>query len=332
MMNDPTGAALIVVAVGAALFLLVRIARTGVPGLSPSRWVKVGYPPSRIVPEPLGPAGPEDLDLSHGKIDALRQSGFADIGMFGHAGQPGRPLWAGIHRTEGITAVLSVIGQPGECLELSSHYQDGTSFATAVGPLLGWNDPAEGWSIESLQELDTAEAVRRHLENRPRKPLDPDLPSTFAERYAARYARIMDWRNARGGFTEEEIRRLQALTGASTDEADISRIVGAIRLRARVALDATLKERFLERAAGLGRDFSPQSHRLVIVHDGWTRYDIDGAIARFSRGILKGADVVGPDVPARVAMEVLNHRLKSDALELVGRIEAPVEADVYLRP
>jgi hypothetical protein len=70
-----------------------------------------------------------------------------------------------------------------------------------------------------VPESDPASVYERMLVERPEMPIAPDHVDDFVAQYQDRYARIMDWRTLRGGYTEDEIRAISAVSGLRpTDE------------------------------------------------------------------------------------------------------------------
>src|SRR5207245_5284905 len=101
----------------------------------------------------------------------------------------------------------------GDYFEMATHFADGTCFSLANGRLIGLLATPPHWTIRRVSETDPAALYERMLSERPEKPVDPDHVDDFAVRYQDRWARIMDWRNLQGGFSEDEIRAICAANG-----------------------------------------------------------------------------------------------------------------------
>jgi hypothetical protein len=91
-------------------------------------------------------------------------------------------------------------------VDLVSYYEDGSSITYTTSPDTMMDRP-EKKPIHHLDGFGADELLRTFLRERPHKPLRPVSPQQFQENFERAYAEDMDWRIARGGPTEDEIRR-----------------------------------------------------------------------------------------------------------------------------
>ena len=135
----------------------------------------------------------------------LREAQFTEVGTF--LVRPGSlRLAAFCHPRERAFAVVYEHPQAGRWVDLVSYYEDGSSITYTTSPDTMMDRP-EKKPIHHLDGFGADELLRTFLRERPHKPLRPVSPQQFQENFERAYAEDMDWRIARGGPTEDEIRR-----------------------------------------------------------------------------------------------------------------------------
>jgi hypothetical protein len=155
-------------------------------------------------------------------VRVLRESQFVDAGTFIVVPSDLR-LTAFCLPQEAAYAIICEHPQAGLWMELVSYYEDGSSvtFSTLRDTLL---DRPEHKLIRFFEGFGAEELLRTFLRERPRKPLVRILPQPFSEHFERAYAEGMDWRIARGGPTEDEVRRIAERNGQPFTPEVVERI------------------------------------------------------------------------------------------------------------
>jgi hypothetical protein len=190
-----------------------------------------------------------------------------------------------------------------------------------------------------VAETDPAAVFERMLGERPEKPIDPDHVDDFAVRYQDRWARIMDWRNVRGGYTEDEIRAISAAKGLNPTDDMIADCRQRIASRALRGIEAAVEEQFFEHAQLSDAEAEALLPWMVVIHD---RLEFDMLVPIFTRRWLSVYQESMPEKcdlaeevrllgkPAREAFALLNERMPGLRFQLLGRFKKPIEADLYV--
>jgi hypothetical protein len=179
----------------------------------------------------------------------------------------------------------------------------------------------------------------RMLSERPEKPIDPDHVDDFAVRYQDRWARIMDWRNLQGGFSEDEIRALCAANGLNPTDEMIADCRERIASRALRGIEAAVQEQFFARAQLSDAEAEALLPWMVVIHD---RLEFDMLVPIFTHRWLSVYEETMPEPcapaeevrclgkPPREAFAILNERMPGPRFHLAGKFSAPIAADLYV--
>jgi hypothetical protein len=188
-------------------------------------------PPFRIHLAPVEAVEWDAPQIVQGFVDSLTEAHYVDAGTFIVVPSNLR-LTAFCHPQDSAYAIICEIPQVKVWMEFVSYYEDGSSvtYSNSQDTLL---DRPEQKLVRFLEGFGAEELLRTFLRERPRKPLVRVSPQEFSEHFERAYAEGMDWRMARGGPTEEEVRRIAERKGQPySPEA-----VQAIRARWAVAID-----------------------------------------------------------------------------------------------
>jgi len=223
--------------------------------------------------------------------------------------------------------------------EMATHYSDGTSFAFGSSRTYGVLAHPPHWTVRRVPESDLASVYERMLAERPERPIAPDHVDDFVAQYQDRYAHIMDWRNLRGGYTEDEIRAISAALGLSPTDEMVAECRQRVAARALRDLEEPLQEMFFTQAQLSDAEAEALLPWIVVVHD---RLDFDMLVPVFTRRWLSASDTLMPEPcplaeeiralgkPSRAAFALLNERMPGPRFQLIGQVTEPVEADVYV--
>jgi hypothetical protein len=148
----------------------------------------------------------------------------------------------------------------------------------------------------------------------------------------------MDWRNSRGGPTEEEIRRELAATGTAATDEQVAEVRRLQLEQAISNLQLVLGERFLAETTLSAARWEEVEDRLTYIFD-----LLPGAtLAEYAFNVA-GSDEEEPDdfslppdlagLPSREAFARLNERLPAKRrFEKIAEMTEPVPTDVYVAP
>jgi hypothetical protein len=272
------------------------------------------------------------------RVERLRQLGFQDVGRFQIIQSPDTYLWAFVKPPVGVTAVWSKHTGGFTGFEMATHYAR-SSFALVSGPLAALGIDPPGWTIRRVIDTDEAMMHERMLTERPAKPVDGDDVDDFASRFQERWARIQDWRNLRGGYTEDEIRAISAARGLDPTQEMIAEGRKSVAKQALLGVEVILQEQFFSEAELTDREAEAILPWMAIVHD---RLDFDMLVQLFTRRWLSAFGTVIPErcpvaeeiramgKPPREAFSMLNDHMPGQRFQLTGRVTQPVAADVYI--
>jgi hypothetical protein len=147
------------------------------------------------------------------------------------------------------------------------------------------------------------------------------------------YADEMDWRNSRGGVTEEEIRAIAKLSGKPYDENVIQATRRMAEEHAMTQLDEALRERFLKQTSMAASDWEDVRDRVVVIHDRMTPSYFSMMLSNLLEEETFPELDGSPEAAPRKVFAELNSSLADDRkFKKLGSIREPLEADVYASP
>jgi hypothetical protein len=267
-------------------------------------------------------------DAVEAKVAEIRQLGFQDVGQFEDE-EWDRQMCALVHPTDGVTATVGENRVRAVWVEMTTFFEDGTEFILVTGGKARMQPPYI--TVTIIKRASPRALFRRMLSERPQKPMKPDTPSDFAERFEARHARKMDWRNAHC-FSEDDIRKLCRNLGHLLSDDLIQDGMRRMNRFATQSLQISLCSRYLEGAGLSEEERNHLSPRLVAVHD---RLEHEMLRRLFDEADLdpggSAAAVFQPRMP-RQAFAALNQSLLGRKFEFRGVVNTPIDADIYCRP
>jgi hypothetical protein len=271
--------------------------------------------------------------------ERLRALGFREAGRYQILQLPDLYLWAFVKPEAGVTVVLTR-SRAGASFEMATHYRDGTSFAFGSSRTYGVLAHPPQWTLRRVPESDPASVYERMLAERPEMPIAPDHVDDFVAQYQDRYARIMDWRNLRGGYTEDEIRAISAALGLSLTDEMVADCRQRVAARALEDLAEPLQEEFFTQAQLSDAEAEALLPWIVVVYD---RLNFDMLVRAFAGRWLSAFDRLMPEPcpmaeeiralrkPSRAAFALLNERMPGPRFQLIGQVTQPLEADLYVK-
>lgn len=260
--------------------------------------------------------------------------GFADAGSFRVEELDYLRMRGFAHESQNVYAAVYEHDKAGVWYDLVSVYEDGSGLTHTNAPEGEHLDSRPGQTKVFDRTSSLTDLVRRHLAERRPGGLRPARVSEFATMLQQAYADTIDWRNARGGATEEELRRMAAAQGKELSAEELQQLREKQLNQAISGLDEALAETFLRTTTMTAAEWEEREGRLIYVYDLLPPAQV--AERFYSATEPEEEAALPPDLaglPARAAFARLNDRLPAERrMELAGQVSRPVEADVYVGP
>ena len=286
-------------------------------------------------------------DVVNKLLQPLWKLGFEDAGFYEIAEMPGVKVRALARPSETLWAVVYEHPQAGVWMDYVTRYVEKTPDGENIIGSLTTTNATQGEELERQPNHDKiyvsalgAEALyQRHLAMR-RSDVEWSavVPQNFQAEFEQAYAREMDWRYARGGVTEDELRAIATKSGVEMTDDNIKMLRDANEAQAAVALTDAVRERFLEQTSMPAAQWERLRDRLVIVHD---RLSAEQVCAEFAAWAFdednEEKDDANTNYPAhltpRQGFEYLNSTLPVPRrFENLAEVEEPVPADIWRVP
>ncbi len=159
-------------------------------------------------------------------LEPLQLLGFTPVGEYSLKETPGVQLAALTHAGQQIYAVVYEHDRGGVWADIYSRYKEGQplkscTYSNVHHPGSNQLDVPPFRKSVKVPNLEIDALYQRFISERPAYELEPVQPENFAALFEKAYADEMDWRDSRGGPTEDEIRRVAAATGRNVDDATV---------------------------------------------------------------------------------------------------------------
>jgi hypothetical protein len=282
---------------------------------------------------PLAGASWSDAKQARELIDGLAECGFEKAGNFEVDEVEGLGLEAWVNPAKAITAVVYDHPKAGLWIDLYTHYEDGTRITYANTGAGAGVDHAPGHDVQRFPGLATRAMYEKLVAERPEKPAKAVSALTFATVFEKAYNDEMAWRNSRGGPTEQEIRKIAALSGETYDEDVIQATRAFAEQQALEQLDKDLRARFLAETNLSAAEWEGLRDRVVVIHDRMRQETLELAVEEWlgDQAMPRLGDGRGGGV--RKGFEDFNESLTPHRrFKKLGVVSKPVGADVYEAP
>jgi hypothetical protein len=177
--------------------------------------------PARVTLVPCEEVDWGDPEAVERHLEDLRGAGFQEGGLFQIEEIPGVNLAGFAHPDHRVWAAVYEHPAAGTIVDVVSAYEDQRSLtvtSTSQGEGLAQRP---GHQKIRLEGQGVPVLLDRLLAERPEGPLQEVAPSGFKAHFERAYAEEMDWRNSRGGPSEEEIRAVARASGKEPSEDQI---------------------------------------------------------------------------------------------------------------
>ena len=176
--------------------------------------------PARITLQKVDSVSWLDPQKSQTLAQGAMELGFQPISQFFFT-ELGVGLYALYHPRENAYSAIYNHPKAGVWADIFCRYQDGGNLTVTNSPNSGVLDQPPGKIVLSLSGASFSDLFTRFLMDRRRVPQISATAEQFVERFQNAYAEEMDWRNQRGGPTEEEIRRVAQRKGMAVSEQQV---------------------------------------------------------------------------------------------------------------
>lgn len=289
--------------------------------------------PARIHLVPMAVNDWDDPEAVSAQTEPLASLGFEKVGDFEVEPVDGLRLEAWVQPREIVAVVVYEHPKAGVWIDYVTRFEDGSSITYANSTMGSAVDHAPGHTVERFPGMDPTELYRKFLADRPQGPAKAYTASNFVEMFEKAYADEMDWRNARGGPTEREMRAIAALSGGSYSDEQIESAREALQTQALEQLAQTLREKFLVKSGMPAAEWERIRDRVVVVHDKLTDEMVGDIL--YEHGDEEDAEQFDfdSDGPARERFKAYNALLPAQRqYRLLGTLDEPIEANVYCAP
>ncbi|MBT9582502.1 hypothetical protein IV102_04075 [bacterium] len=265
--------------------------------------------PVRIHLKPIGPD--KVVEPAH----ELLKLGFVEVGSFFVPELPGLEVRGLLHEREPVSAVLYHKESAPCWMDLSCRYADGTSFTLTTLPASGL-DERPGQACLRMVGQSPAELWARMVSDRPPGLVHKPRADNFQNDFETSYALATDWRLARGGPTESEVRAV----AAPLSEEELQSTLRACHEQAMADLSEVLLIHFLQQSSPPPEEKRRWYCRVVAIHD---------LLSPAELGVLS---VTGEGSPRQLFRAANEARPPARRWEKIGSVSLPLEADLYLHP
>lgn len=269
-------------------------------------------------------------------VDAFRAAGFQDVGIFTIPEMPGVQLQGFCNPGEGFYGVVYEHPQAGVWCDVVIKYESGESLTASNAPMGHELDHMPGRDKVYDKAADVASLLAKARAARQPQPAIAHTADAFVAMFEKSYAEEMEWRDKRGGPTDEEIERVaREMKDGDTSPETIEATRSALRAQAAERLEERCLDAFV--ASGQAPDIDRE--QLVAITD-MSTIEIELAdIAEYLQPDAAEGFVLDEfltphrNKPPREAFRAVVFDLPlRRAYRHLGSVEEPVGADIWVRP
>jgi hypothetical protein len=268
-------------------------------------------------------------------MDDFRTLGFTDAGSYVVPELAVLRLHALTKTEESAYAVVYEHDVAGVWIDIVTRYEDGTSITYSTARKGGELDQRPGHSCTRDPEASPSVLYQRFLAERPQRAMETVAAEDFVQRFEQAYADSMDWRNARGGPTEEEIRAIAESSGEEYSEDMVKAIREQKRLEAMDGLRQAIQERFLKESSLSAAEWEEVRDRLVFVHNQLTQAEVGELFDQWvgDSEVIASRPQEAEGTTAREFFDALVELAPvTREFRKLGTVSDPLEADIYAAP
>jgi hypothetical protein len=294
----------------------------------------VESPPRRVRLQRALESDWSDPDPAEDCCQLFRAAGFDPAGDFFSYDIDELRMSAWVHVAQRLYGVVYDHSEAGIFSDVVGLLEDGGS-VTVTNAATGENmdEPPEHSKITdpSLESDQLIERAQAEIAGRPLRVL---TAATFKRDFEAAYARVVDWRNARGGPSEAEIRRIADAMTETVDERAVEVAREGYADQASEQLSESCLDFFMAETLMSVAAWEKVRDVVVVVHERMSGKQVIAAFASFTDLPDRLAEEIfnlePADSPPREFFRHLNLLLDEPVrYRLLGSAREPVAADVY---
>ncbi len=323
---------IIVVVVVLAIFLIRRKLKAIAKNLA-----GFASQPSEIhLVEEVSPTWMEEPGV-HSIMKELNHLGFTRGRAYGIEEMPQVRLCSFFRDGPAPVCALYEHEQAGNWVDLGVKYQDGTDITVTNAPTGEDLDARPNSKKVFIKDASLA-ALCRELERRlePKATIAID-DANFRQTFEDAYREDMEWRNKRGGITEEEVRRIAEKEDGKYDDLDIAEAMIQIKSGELFQLHEDCIENFIRQNPGLAEEDENDGENLFVVSDqldaasyvGYLGTYLDLSDELFEQLERLSKVTKSAKVLFMKANGELHGRLRATK---IGSVDSPIDADIYRAP
>jgi hypothetical protein len=321
----------------------------------------MSMPGFRVYLEPAPDVEWHHPEQARRAVDALKSLGFVEAGRFTPEGSADIRLVGLVNERQSLMAAVYDQSIGGVRIDVVFSTRDGNHWTVTNVPDNGLDRQASDMKVR-LPEAGAGELVEAALKQQHGAAVLPVTRDGFVESFEDAYAREMDWRVNRGGYTLEEIRRVVRAKGDALPEELIEQFHAAFNAKLCEGVEEVLYDELLETIAPKMPDWEQIEGDLAFIYDMLSPQEvveslepaasqgagnenvIDGEEDRFEHDVdADGTEDDEPwreevmeDVRATSARRAFAKALRDlpggMRVRKLATLERPVAADVYVMP
>ncbi len=284
----------------------------------------LSYVPVRIHLQPSSAVEWKDAQDVQQAVREVTQAGFESLGTFTIEEMGFVRLQGFLSRDNTAYAVVWEHDKAGVWVDLVCKYEDGALLTFANLKPTGL-DGREGHT-KSYRPGSPRELAEAFFRERRQVGLISLSQASFVTDLEQSYADEIDWRNARGGPSREEVVRVAELSGQTLTPESLEQTLQMQRRQAMEGLREGLIDRYLGTLPGPERARLDEGD-LVVVHD---KLPAEMLIEEMDT-LRKGA-VPGSGTPRQEFASFNDALEEGRRCARLGTVAVPLEADLYLAP
>lgn len=283
-------------------------------------------------------------------VRSLRNRGFAEAGRYTAAESPGIRIVGLVYERESLLAAVYDTHAAGVYVDVVCDYADGRHFTASNVADKGLAKPPDVTTLR-YPGATAGELVDHALTQRPAGERLAVTAADFQPRFEHAYAREMDWRARRGGYTADELRRVaEHESPEPVDDDAIEQVRLLFNSTLRSGVDDVLRERFLETSTMSAGEWDRVGERVIFIHDLLGAEEVadlftpllpdaedeedeaDPQAQEHERLIEQIATDARRTTPRQAFARALDVAPGGEQFERLGGVTEPIDADIYVRP
>jgi hypothetical protein len=266
-------------------------------------------------------------------ISEFQARGLEDIGSFGIKEISGLYIKAFFEPEMNAYAIAYDHPKIGAYSDICVYYAGEGSLVVSNSPLAGILDQRPGYDKIVKKEATVPQLFELLLKNKKNEPVRELSGNTFVKDFEDAYAEDIDWRLARGGPSDDEIRRIAATMDEPTSEEAITEAKKHLKAITALQLTQVCIENYLNESGMTDQEWAKIGDRALIIHDRMEKEQAVEYLSEYADSKEVDFEYLLDQVhmSPRDSFRHGNNKL-SDSMKfkLLGMVKAPIEADIYI--